>query len=425
MSTRLPTRRAPPPGESPERPPPACRRAADITLIELILTAACNLKCSYCWQDARSGRRMNWEIVRAALDRLLRSRGRDLQITLYGGEPLLEMPLIRRAVGYVRRRRPPGKRIRWVLLTNGTRLAPEAAAFLFRHGVITQISADGVPAVQAARGKGTFRIIDRLLDRLRRDQPEFFRRKVSVSMTLTAAGVPHLARSVRYFLRKGVREIRVGPVITPDPAWTPELRLELAEQFRTVSQDCLRDFRRTGEVPFVPFRRTAAAEPGRPRGDGSARRPSDGRQPGEPTCRAGRGNKIAVGPGGQVTSCVLLAGDYQRFPSAWLRKRVALLALGDVRDPQLEQRLAGLPAAARATGLFHHPEETYSSYGRCGDCRWQPECAVCPVSAGHIPGNRDPRRVPDFVCAFNQEYLFARERFNAALRSFTGGGRRK
>ena len=43
------------------------------------------------------------------------------------------------------------------------------------------------------------------------------------------------------------------------------------------------------------------------------------------------------------------------------------------------------------------------------------ECMVCPVSIGHIPGNRDPHRVPDFPCAFNLVMLGARDRFQAAI----------
>ena len=40
-------------------------------------------------------------------------------------------------------------------------------------------------------------------------------------------------------------------------------------------------------------------------------------------------------------------------------------------------------------------------------------CGVCPVSIGHQPGNTDPDRIPDFLCAYNLVSLKHREQFPA------------
>jgi hypothetical protein len=39
------------------------------------------------------------------------------------------------------------------------------------------------------------------------------------------------------------------------------------------------------------------------------------------------------------------------------------------------------------------------------------ECTVCPMSMGRSDGENDPRRVPDFNCAFNLVSLKYRARF--------------
>ena len=70
-----------------------------------------------------------------------------------------------------------------------------------------------------------------------------------------------------------------------------------------------------------------------------------------------------------------------------------------------------LSERARAAGIFHDKEEKHSSYGRCADCRHIATCGVCPASIGHIPGNTDPHRVPDLICAFNLVASKYRERF--------------
>jgi hypothetical protein len=36
---------------------------------------------------------------------------------------------------------------------------------------------------------------------------------------------------------------------------------------------------------------------------------------------------------------------------------------------------------------------------------------VCPTSIGHIPGNTDPDRVPDNLCAYNLVSLAYKDRF--------------
>ena len=85
-----------------------------------------------------------------------------------------------------------------------------------------QLSFDGVPAAQDLRGPGTFAVLDRLLDRLREDHPDFFSEKLSVALTLVPSTIPFLADSIEYFLRKGVQQDRgfAGP--HPPARWRDE-----------------------------------------------------------------------------------------------------------------------------------------------------------------------------------------------------------
>ena len=99
------------------------------------------------------------------------------------------------------------------------------------------------------------------------------------------------------------------------------------------------------------------------------------------------------------------------FPTTFLRNRLEALRMGGVENLDLDSRRAVYPSAARATGLFTDKQDKYSSYGRCGECRFLDSCSICPVSIGHQPGNTDPRRVPDFLCAYNLVSLKYRELF--------------
>jgi sulfatase maturation enzyme AslB (radical SAM superfamily) len=369
----------------------------DVRTVNVVLTAGCNLRCGYCYQNDKKARSMDWDTLRATADLALGSRHDEVRILFVGGEPLLAFPLMRRAVEYVEAARPPHKTVRYDLITNGTLLRDEEARFLVDHDFEVQLSFDGVREVQDIRGPGTFAVLDRLLDSLRVRHPAFYANNLSVSLTLLAATVPRLADSVAYFFRKGVGQIAVSPAVTHQADWRAEDRAELDRQFARIFQRSVRHYRRTGEVPFLLFRRELEDSPHRPQA--------------QSLCGVGRGETPAVDVDGQVTGCLLFAESYQKFPTAFLRTRLAPMRMGDLRDPQLPQRMAAYPEAARAAAIFHDKQDKYSSYARCGDCRFLEDCAVCPVSIGNQPGNQDPNRIPDFLCAYNLVSLAYRERF--------------
>ncbi|HET7292497.1 MAG TPA: radical SAM protein [Vicinamibacteria bacterium] len=372
---------------------------ARVDILEVILTAGCNLRCAYCYQNDKKPRSMSWDTLRGALDLLLRSRSNPVEVLFLGGEPLLEFPLIRQGVAYLDEARPKGKRVRYSIVTNGLLLREEQVRFLARHRFSTQLSFDGVPAAQDLRGHGTFETLDRLLDRLRAEHPAFFARRLSVGMTLTAATITHLADSVAYFLKKGVPEVSLSPVMTHDPGWKNEMIAVLDTQFARLFDACLRHYRRTGQVPLELFRKEGGDDPHAPRGDA--------------LCGAPSGRNLAVDVDGRIHGCAVFAESYQRFTTPFLQERAESIRIGDYRDPAFPRRLEMYPQAARAAGIFHDKREKYSSYGRCAECRFLDRCGICPASIGHIPGNSDPRRVPDFPCAYNLVSHEYRERFPA------------
>ena len=107
----------------------------------------------------------------------------------------------------------------------------------------------------------------------------------------------------------------------------------------------------------------------------------------------------------------MLIDSYQIIPKGVLRQNLERMRLGYLRDPDLNRRLDEYPAAVRAAGIVDNKQEKYSSYRKCGGCRFLRQCSICPVSICHIPGNTDPNRVPDLPCALNLAVLAARELF--------------
>jgi sulfatase maturation enzyme AslB (radical SAM superfamily) len=339
---------------------------------------------------------MPWETLRAALDLALGGLHDDVELIFYGGEPLLELPLMQRAVAHTRDASSAG-RLRFTLMTNGTLVDQKISGFLADHWFEVQLGFDGIPLAQHLRGKGTFAVLDGLLDRLRVEHPVWFSQKLAVSITLSSQMIPYLADSFDYFLEKGVPEIGIGPLFTHDTGWRTEHISALDEQFARIFRSSKHHYLRTGEVPLADFRKISSGSPHRPRV--------------RSMCGAPAGQNLTVDVDGQVYGCVSFANSFQKFPGELLRDRLDAIGLGWLEDPELGQRLEAYTEAARATGLFTEKQEKYSSYGRCDDCRYLSGCTVCPVSIGHIPGNMDVKRVSDLQCAYNLVSLKYRDRF--------------
>lgn len=72
------------------------------------VTQNCNLRCQYCVYSGsyinrvHNNKRMSVEVAKQAIDFLVKhsENSKEISIGFYGGEPLLEVPLIREVVDY-------------------------------------------------------------------------------------------------------------------------------------------------------------------------------------------------------------------------------------------------------------------------------------------------------------------------------------
>lgn len=138
------------------RPPAAMVPLESFPLQRVVLnvTNQCNLACTYCYeysadriaqQDGKP-KYMSADIAESAVEMLLKeSAGREgLHVTFFGGETLLNFPVMRSTVEYAKRRVSElGKKIEFSLTTNATLLTEEIVAFLSEHRIGVTVSIDG------------------------------------------------------------------------------------------------------------------------------------------------------------------------------------------------------------------------------------------------------------------------------------------
>lgn len=139
-----------------------------INRVVLYAAENCNLKCRYCFSDShkvKDNSMMSWDTAKRAVDMLLED-GKEHErfiVAFFGGEPLLNFPVIEKTVNYMEDRvKALKKKVSFSITTNGTLLTADIADFLIDHDFFIAYSIDGGEETHDANriyqnGDGSFR----------------------------------------------------------------------------------------------------------------------------------------------------------------------------------------------------------------------------------------------------------------------------
>ncbi len=110
----------------------------------------CNLKCEYCFAskgDFGCGPKlMSFEVGKKAIDFLIENSGsrRNLEVDFFGGEPLMNFPVVKQIVSYARKvEKEKNKNFRFTLTTNGVLLTDDIIEYLNQEMSNVVLSLDG------------------------------------------------------------------------------------------------------------------------------------------------------------------------------------------------------------------------------------------------------------------------------------------
>ena len=157
--------------------PPTFAASGLVKSMCLMVAHDCNLRCKYCFGDTGEygGSRalMTKEVGEAAIDYIIVHSGPRIhcEVDFFGGEPLVNMPVVEQVTAYVRRReKETGKKFKLTLTTNGLLLNEKNQKFLDDNHISLVLSLDGRREVHDrmrpdAAGRGTY---DRILPNFQR-----------------------------------------------------------------------------------------------------------------------------------------------------------------------------------------------------------------------------------------------------------------
>ncbi|HUA82391.1 MAG TPA: quinohemoprotein amine dehydrogenase maturation protein [Bryobacteraceae bacterium] len=213
-------------------PEPLANPPGDFPLQTLVmnLTNQCNLSCQYCYEFGEDKvatpegkpKFMDLDTAKASVDFLLeQSAGRRaVHITFFGGETLMNFPLLKNVVGYANEKAAAERRsIDFSLTTNATLLTPAIIEFLSDNRIGVTVSMDGPAELHDqlrvfANGRGSYDII---APRVRALIANHRTRPITARVTLTR-GVTDVLKIFRHLKQDlGFHEVGFAPVTTsPD-----------------------------------------------------------------------------------------------------------------------------------------------------------------------------------------------------------------
>lgn len=232
---------------------------ADFPLNTMVLnvTNKCNLACTYCYEygedkivDTRYGKQpkfMSEETAEESVDFLLaESKGQQVaRLTFFGGETLLNFPVLQKTVAYARRRaQEQGKRVEFSFTTNATLLRPDIIQWLADNQIGVTISIDGPKAVQDglrvfSNGRGSYDVV---LPKIKELLQVHRSRPIGARVTLTQKHLNVLEIFRHLTQEVGFWEVGLAPVTTQDHrdyAITPEGKDEMLRQFEQLAWEWL------------------------------------------------------------------------------------------------------------------------------------------------------------------------------------------
>ena len=116
----------------------------------MLVSERCNLACTYCLgrnTEYLRHQNMSWEVARAAIEKAAASvaPGGTLELLYFGGEPLLNWPLVKRCLAYATENLAPRfhGRIKHHMTTNLTRMPSDFIETAREHGITLLVDVDG------------------------------------------------------------------------------------------------------------------------------------------------------------------------------------------------------------------------------------------------------------------------------------------
>ena len=241
------------------------RYEAPWTKLELALSEVCNLACRYCYcgtcrDEVPNQGRMSETIARAAINWLFAVSGRskEVGITFFGGEPLMNKKALLFAVAYSQRlAKLHGKKVFYSMTTNGTLIDDDVIDFANREMSNVVLSLDGRKEIHDRlrvdyAGNGSY---ERIVPKFQKLVEARGNKNYYMRGTFTHAN-PDFTKDLFHMADLGFTELSMEPVVCApeDPAALTAEDLEIVkDQYELLAKDMLRREKEGKPITFYHY----------------------------------------------------------------------------------------------------------------------------------------------------------------------------
>lgn len=226
----------------------------------LFVSQECNLKCLYCYGDGGSYKKatmmMDEETLKNFFDKCVMDKQTVYDIVFFGGEPLMNFPLVRKAVELGNQKRKSGFEINYTLVTNGTVFNPEIRQFISDHIGNVTVSLDGPKGYNDLQRPsiGGFSSHDSTIRTIKEIRDEGI--SLSIRTIVTKKNYANIGDVYRHNLELNPDGVGITPVDVPptDPVYlTGEEYRRLADDISRISCENLSALAEGDEPAYYEF----------------------------------------------------------------------------------------------------------------------------------------------------------------------------
>lgn len=174
-------------------------------MAHVLLTDECNFRCVYCFHD-KHPQKMTTQTITRAIDWCFSMCDKSMHFEFFGGEPILNWPVLQIGVQYGRMRaKDLGKTVSFGMVTNASLLTMERAMWCKNNNIGALLSYDGPFTNEATRGH-TRDVETGMRNALAAGM------RASVAMQLPAGHTKYVYENFTAIERMGFHSIAINPV---------------------------------------------------------------------------------------------------------------------------------------------------------------------------------------------------------------------
>ncbi len=260
--------------------------------LSLHVTDRCNMDCGYCYYGTHGMKSASFETLKAAVD-LSVARDKSTGLCFFGGEPLLEQPLIEELLDYTDYiKKNTGHLFNYKMTTNGTLLSENFLKTARRYHMLIALSHDGLMTEGGRTYSNACNVTGEQIEMLLRYQPYAI-----VMSVVTPQSAPLFADSVHWLFERGFRHFITSPAYGVGITWDEVSLARLEQQYKELAQLYIQ-WTKTGEkFYFAPLEAKIASH-------------TQGADYRRAKCHLGF-DMLSVAPDGKLYPCTQFVGDEQ------------------------------------------------------------------------------------------------------------------